>query len=149
VWPFGRADFGAVTPRSALYVAGYVMKGGNDKESRRKRIVMENGEPFEREPEFAAMSTHPGIGAAFFERFTSDFFPNDYAVIEGRKCAVPRYYEKLYRRQSMEARDELDAVKAQRELKGAKRAADNTDERLAVKEQCAQARIGRWSKGSV
>lgn len=57
-WTFGQCFIGDVTPASAQYVAGYVTKKLTNIKSVEVKEILAG-----RHPEFARMSTHPGIGA--------------------------------------------------------------------------------------
>lgn len=151
LWPFGLCEVGDVTHRSAGYCASYLVKSGG------QGPLWNDGtgvDPVRLAPPFQAMSTHPGIGANYFERYGAHDFAFDFHLVEGSKRKIPRYYEKLFRRgvddESREAnRAQLEDLKVARELKSAERAHDNTPARLAVREECAKARRRRWSGGSL
>lgn len=126
LWHYGNAEIGAVSLQSAGYCARYCMKKvtGDLAENHY------NG----RTPEFAHMSLKPGIGATFFHKFTTDFYPSDFAVTDGRKVPIPKYYDSLYK-------GDLDAIKENREFKASKHRANNTHDRLAVREEVLQAKL--------
>lgn len=141
LWPFGFASVGEVTFESAAYVARYVMKKitGQRAEEAYRVVDSETGEVVERVPEFNRMSLRPGIGARWLEKFQSDVYPGGRVVVNGRECRAPRYYDKKF--------ESFDAVAFEdvaygRFLEGVARAADNTAERLAVREKVARARVG-------
>ena len=92
-----------------------------------------------REPEFSDMSRRPGIGSAWLKKFTSDVFPRDYVVARGFESKPPRFYDKLLDRNFP---DLVDDVKFSRYTKAMLRQDDETDERLAVREQVALAKLG-------
>jgi hypothetical protein len=56
------------------------------------------GEVIQLEPEFNSMSKHPGLGQSWFEKYSSDVYPDDFVLINGRKTKPPRYYDKLLER---------------------------------------------------
>lgn len=135
-WPHGFCSIGDVTFDSAAYVARYVLK---------KRFGAEAAEHYQgRTPEFCHMSKRPdGIGASWYRRFKSDVFPHGYVVVEGSKCRPPRYYDKLFMK---EESDEVELLRMERAKLAAERAADNTEERLLVKEKILRARIALFKK---
>lgn len=78
------------------------------------------------------MSRRPGIGAWWFEKYSSDVLPRDYVVAGGAKKPVPRYYAKKYA-QDNEAGYEL--VKEAREAAAVSRSeVGRLRERLAARE---------------
>lgn len=143
-YELSRVDHGAI----ASYVAGYVQKetvlqhdGGRKVIIGGRRVVAP----------FNFMSTHPGLGAAWFERyFASDVRPH-LAVIgrDGVSKAIPGYYRKL-----LEKRDPEDAKRLTEELIARALARSNIDdespERLKVRERVAvAARAQRRSEGQL
>lgn len=136
LWTKGNSLIGQVTRESAGYVARYCMKKVTGDLAKDHYRVEENGVVFDRVPEFARMSLKPGIGAEWFAKYHSDVFPHDYVIADGIKIPVPRYYDRLGR----ETYD-LEGIKFRRETYGRAHAQNNTDERLAVREEVAKARL--------
>lgn len=93
-WGQGHCEVGSVTPDSAQYVAGYVIKrrSGVDADAYYTRHNPLTGELVRQASEFILMSSRPGIGAAWFEKYADDAFPDDFVVVDGKKMPVPRYY---------------------------------------------------------
>lgn len=89
LWPFGNVSFGAVTGASAAYVAQYSLK----KQSKRTWSKCNEDGVILEQP-FLRCSLKPGIGAKFMEKYKSDS-RHGYIVRDGKKVAVPRYYQKL------------------------------------------------------
>jgi len=89
LWSHGHCDVGSVNPASASYVAGYTLEKVSASE-----YVSKEGEVVR--PPFVCMSLKPGIGAQWYSRFSGDLFPHDFAVQDGKKYKVPRYYSKKY-----------------------------------------------------
>jgi hypothetical protein len=88
LWPMGHAVIGALSFESASYTARYCVKKINGKNAESHY----NG----RIPEFSAMSTKPGIGAAFFYKYYEDIVNYDQVVTRGGRISrPPRYYDKL------------------------------------------------------
>ena len=140
LWPFGLSSIGDVTFESAAYVARYVLKKvtGDDADSHYRSIDPLTGEVSVRVPEFAHMSLKPGIGAGWFDKFGSDVFPHDFVVSRGTEAKPPRFYDKL-----LHLRDPsmLEDVKYSRYTRAMLRQDDNSDERLAVRETVALAKL--------
>ena len=86
------------------------------------------------------MSRRPGIGAGWYDRFKSDVYPRDFRVIKGVDTKPCKFYDSRY---------EIDDPDGYRALK-LKRAslvnlADNTEDRLIVKEKVKRAQIASLS----
>ncbi len=127
----GRCEIGSVTLQSAHYVARYCMKrqGGKKAEAHYQG----------RKPEYATMSRRPGIGAKWFEQFGRDVFPHDYVVDqEGRKTRTPKYYDVLCEKYFPGV---LDTIKAKRVAAAKLHRANNTPERLIVRETVLNAKL--------
>jgi len=145
LWPFGYSSVGDVTFESAAYVARYVMKKrtGKGVGDHYETTDMETGEIKDRVPEFNRMSLKPGIGADWFKRYHADIYPHDYVVVNGRETRPPKFYDKKFAEQFPE---EFEQLQFQRFVDAVDRFEDNTDERLAVKEQVTIARTRQLSR---
>lgn len=129
LWPHGSSEIGSVTFESAAYVARYIVS---------KRTGKNAKEYYgERQPEYNNMSRKPGIGNAWFAKYRTDVQPWDAVVVRGMEMKPPKYYDRLFAKHDPDAWDE---IKAQRELDGARRATDNTPQRLEAKHKVAKAR---------
>lgn len=87
LWPYGNVSFGSVTGASAAYVAQYSLK-----KRTRQQFVSPDGVSLH--PPFLRCSLKPGIGQKFIDKYREDT-RHGYIVRDGRKVAVPRYYQKL------------------------------------------------------
>jgi hypothetical protein len=145
LWPFGYSSVGDVTFESAAYVARYVMKKRTGKciGDHYETTDMETGEIKERVPEFNRMSLKPGIGFGFYKKFTSDIYPHDYVVINGRETRPPKFYDKKF---ADDFPEDFEALQFQRFVDAVDRFDDNTDERLCVKEQVLEAKFSRLKR---
>lgn len=139
IWGKGFTTIGDVTFKSAGYCAEYVMKkiNGERAASHYLRTHPVIGSVHQVEPEFCLSSRRPGIGATWYEKFKSDCFPTDFIVVDGRERAVPRYYTRKLEEEA------LTKVQRRRKAKAILRKADNTKERLKVREQVKLARRSR------
>ena len=139
LWPFGFASIGAVTFESAAYVARYVMKKvTGDRAKDHYRVIDSDGVISYRTPEFNKMSLRPGIGAAWMDRYVSDVYPDGECVVRGHASKSPRYYDKRF---SKIDPDSHESLMFQRSIDALECYQDQTDDRLRVREQVAQARI--------
>lgn len=140
IWTFGNAEIGDVTFESAAYVARYVTKKvtGAAAAEHYRIVDPDTGEVYDRVPEFTHMSLKPGIGFAWYDKFSKEVFPHDRVVVRGKEVKPPRYYKRL-----LNSRDAVldDCVDMDRYLKGIELAEDNTERRLADKEVVCRARI--------
>lgn len=141
LWPYGFASVGAVTFESAAYVARYCVQKvtGHNAKTHYARSD-ENGE-YQLPPEFNHMSLKPGIGAGWLDKFKSDIYPHDYVVVNGKECKPPKYYDRIFSKANPE---DFDEVQFRRESDGRSRYADNTDDRLVVKEIVTRARCNQF-----
>lgn len=95
IWGKGNVIVGEVTSHSCSYVAAYTVKSvGGERVS--TYFSNPSGDIVRRVPPFARYSTHPGIGAFWYDEYSSDCFPSDFLVSGGRKSAIPRYYFKRF-----------------------------------------------------
>ncbi len=145
LWPFGYSSIGDVTFESAAYVARYIMKKvtGKNAAEHYQEIDPDTGEITNRTPEFTKMSLKPGIGYEWYKQYTSDVYPHDYVVVRGKKVKPPKYYDKKYKIDNPYEFDELLYI---REKSAKLNYADNTLERLAVKEQVAKAKLQKLKR---
>lgn len=134
LWPFGFAHIGEVNAASAAYLARYTMKAAARKVMEGRKFDDATGEITEA-PQFLRVSQ--GIGLSWFNEFSADAFPSDFVIVDGEKRPVPRYYKVKLREQ--DARTAL-AVQAQRKAAAREAAPDNTDARLATREEVARLR---------
>lgn len=83
LWPYGNHSIGAVTPRSAAYIAQYNLKkqGRGDFDA----------DGVERQAPFLRMSRRPAIGHDWLTQYATDL-QNGYLVENARKHPIPRYY---------------------------------------------------------
>lgn len=145
LWPFGYSSVGDVTFESAAYVARYVMKKrtGKGVGDHYEITDFETGEIKDRVPEFNRMSLKPGIGYEWYRKFSSDIYPHDYVVINGRESRPPKFYDKKF---ADDFPEEFEALQFQRFVDAVDRFDDNTDERLRVKEQVLEAKFSRLNR---
>lgn len=104
----------------------------------------ETGEVHPRNPEYVTMSRRPGIGYNWFNKFSSDVYSGDFVVMRGKKMRPPKFYDR-----KLEEDDELffEIVKQQRQIDSAEFLDNNTDERLAVREELQQIKQNRVTRG--
>ena len=141
IWGNGFANIGSVSYKSAGYCARYCLKKING-EAKYQHYLRYNadGTSYHLSPEYNSMSRRPGLGRDFYDKFSTDLFPEGQCVIEGRKVRVPRYYDGIY-----EIQHPIDyaKLKERRRLSGLAVIADSTLDRLSVRESCLSSRLAR------
>lgn len=145
LWGQGFTSIGQLTYESAAYVARYVMKKlTGSRADAYDRVDPDTGEIFSVKPEYCTMSRRPGIGYGWVKEFHKDVFPSDEVVHTGRRHRVPRYYDNSALSLGVLSEPQLDELKkARRSRLDAK---ETTPDRLAVRENCASARLGRLER---
>lgn len=141
LWPFGFCSIGSVTYESTAYVARYVMKKvtGPAAADHYAHLIPDTGEVVFRTPEFTKMSLKPGIALGWWKKFHKDVYTKDAVVLRGGvKMRPPRYYDKKF---TLSDPYEMDYIKHLRFTNGQKYAANNTRERLRVRERLLQLRL--------
>lgn len=154
--PLGHAEIGTVTAESGGYVARYVLKkvGGAPAKDHYLRPHPVSGELFQVEPEFALMSSRPGIAGAWFDKFEGDVFPSDFLVLDGAKVPVPKYFSgKLKGRNAdpdrlLSSHDDLRPIRDKRRVHAAQpnRVWNRTPERLEVRAEVTTRRISQLKR---
>lgn len=146
LWALGNSEIGDLTRESAAYMARYTFKkvNGDLAADHYRFVVPDTGEVLQRPQEFARMSLRGGgIGKPWFERFHRDVYPHDRVVVGGVEAKPPRYYDVLLERMNPELAEELKQAR----IESAKlRQADNTPERLAVRELVTKARVSTFRR---
>lgn len=146
LWPFGFAETSSLSHDNAGYTARYMVKkiNGERAKDHYTRTHPHTGLVSQVHPEFITMSTTPGIGASFFEKYRSDCFPSDFLILQGEKVSIPRYYLKLLARMeeqnpSVGLLEASETVKLERQHNALMRHLANpnesSQERREVKEQ--------------
>lgn len=130
LWPHGNSIIGDATFESAAYVARYVTKKING--------PLAKAHYGARLPEFSTMSRRPGIGKGWHDKFADEAFGNDFVIIRGHKCKIPKFYNKCYELTNPAEYGNVraDRVYAQRNNK------NNAPERLEAGEAIQTARFG-------
>jgi len=129
-WGLGHAIIGDVTFESAAYVARYVMK----------KVTGDKAESHYggRRPEYVTMSRNPGLGAGWFEKYGDETFRDDFVVINGKRCRVPKFYDDRFAELHPE---EFCRVKARRVAAASQHSEDTTRERLDDRETVQVERV--------
>jgi len=145
LWGWGFCTTGALTFESAAYCARYVMKKvtGDLARAHYERVDPETGEITQLVPEYVTMSLKPAIGLEWLRRFEGDVYPSDEVVVRGRAMRPPRFYDKKLKRKNREV---YELIKKRRELEALQHRANNTKERLRVRETVKLAQISNLKR---
>lgn len=138
LWGFGYSSVGDVTFGSAAYVARYHVKKVGSVVSDDHYVNRRTGELLS--PEYITMSRRPGIGAGWYDKYKSDVYPRDSRVIKGVDTKPCKFYDSRYEIENPEGYKEVKL----RRCRSVDRA-DNTEERLVVKETVKLAQIASLS----
>lgn len=145
-WGKGHCLIGDLTWQSAAYVARYIMKkiNGDLAEEHYKHFNPETGEQWTIPKEYTTMSRKPGIAKTWLDKYQSDIFPHDYAVLNNKKYKTPRYYDNQYQ---INHPEEFTKLKIKRLLDLANHKKDLTPERLEVRKTIQDAKIKLLIRG--
>lgn len=142
LWGRGFVNFGAITEASAGYCAQYATKKitGPRAEDHYSRVNPSTGEIVQLTPEFARMSLKPGIGSTWLEKYRSDVYNYDQVIINGKSRRPPKFYDK---KQALHDPDQMEYLVHKRTSKALDNFANNSRERLAVREQVLKAKLNQ------
>lgn len=153
LWQLGHATVQPFNQATAAYTARYVVE----------KLTGDLGRAAygTRKPPYNAMSRRPGLGASWLSRYgASDVHPGDYVVSDGVKSGPPKFYDRLRLRSTktvvgdlVVARDDvqLDAIEETKQARVDKarlHLADQTPERLRVREIVHQAQTRNQTRGN-
>lgn len=149
IWGHGIVRIGELTFESAAYVARYCTKKitGAAAGEHYEAVDPDTGEVVGLVPEFGRMSLKPGIGAEWLRRFGRECYNTlslGKVVVRGVECNTPRYYNKLMRGELI-----FEDVELSRHRDALARVADNTPERLGVKEQVELSKAKFFQRGAL
>ena len=113
LWCKGYSVIAPLTFKSAAYVARYSLKKVSGARSHKSSSSYKAFQDYYqgRKPEYATMSRRPGIASEWFKRFSSDVYPGDFVVMDGKKVRPPRYYDSLFK---LLRPDSFDDIKSSR-----------------------------------
>lgn len=134
LWTMGFSSCGDLTFESAAYVARYIMKKVTGKDA--------EGHYQGRRPEYTSMSgagQGKGIAHDWYEKYGKDVYPYDEVIMRGKRLRPPRYYDGLFEVTNPEG---MQQIRAKRISAGRKHKADQTPERLKVREAIQKRRLG-------
>lgn len=131
LWGLGFCLIGNVDFESASYVARYTVAKVNGESA--------PGHYGPLRPEFLVASKGPGIGGSWFERYFDVVKRDDFCVMRGFECPVPKFYDVLHSRLDP---DSFARVRASRIAEAQTRdPIQRGPERLSVRERVVLRRI--------
>lgn len=141
LWGMGRCRSGSVTFESAAYVARYCLKKitGPDAKDHYHR-VNKYGETWPVIPEYATMSRRPGLGKGWYDKFEPDCYPSDYAIINGSRVQIPKFYDKNLEQTNPQLLKQVKIKRLQTQNKP-KAKSNRTKDRLLVRETVKKSQI--------
>lgn len=142
LWGRGFASFGAVTYESAAYVAKYCVSTAAGPP--RGLVDVSTGEVVPMARPFAHMSTNPGIGHGWYDKYWREVYqPRDGVVrVGGSEQPPPRYYDKLFQATPLGA-EWWEEIQFQRLTRGL---AAEAGPSLASRELCAWSNYNRKAR---
>lgn len=146
LWPFGFSTVGDVTFESAAYVARYVTKKVTGVLSEAHYTVLgDYGEILgHRRPEYITMSRRPGIGKQWLAQFSSDVYPDDFVLIDGKKVRPPKFYDSVF---ELEEPELFARVKRSRKRRACEHEENNSSDRLVVREEIQLRKFEQLKRG--
>lgn len=131
LWPYGFSTIGPVNFETAAYVARYVTKKITG-----KKAALHYGK---RQPEKAVcISRNPGLAKPWFDKFSSDVYPDDFVVVRGKKMRPPHYYDYRF---ELDSSVKMMTIKRRRKTKMNQMLEKTPDQRLEVHEAVVLAKI--------
>lgn len=161
-WGMGHCEFSGLTRASAGYVAHHNVDklNGDLADQFYSRLDPETGEVVEVEPERMRCSNRPGIGSSWFDEFEAEVFPSNFLVIDGHKVPPPRYFKnKLKDRYELSGSvdgskrlmsvDDYELISRKAKTRALDQSANNTSERMSVREEVARLRVARLKRNAL
>lgn len=134
-WGLGLLELGSVSPMSARYCAGYVLKDTRQP----SRVIEETGEVVSLPAPYGRMSLKPGLGDAWIRRYYPEVFAHGACYSADKRFRIPDRFKHILDGIDPVAYESLQAES----IEQASRSPDNTRERLAVRESLALSSLAR------
>ena len=100
LWGLGEANYSPVSTATIGYLAGYSIKKltGERADDAYTRYDAD-GRVYSVLPEFQHMSLKPAVGLRWLEKHYNTVYPHDFIVIDGKKKAPPKYFDRWLERE--------------------------------------------------
>jgi len=138
LWGRGIVELGSVTPQSARYCSGYVLKDC----SAPKVLDEETGELVSLKAPYGRFSLKPGLGDAWIRRYYPEVFAHGACFSYDKKFRIPDRFKTILDDIDPDAYADLE----ERAVEKALNSPDNTRARLAVRERVALANHSRYKE---
>jgi len=138
LWGRGLHEIGTVTPQSARYCSGYVLKDC----SAPTWLDDTTGELMSLKAPYGRMSLRPGLGDAWIRRYYPEVFTHGACYAQDTRYRIPDRFKDLLDTIDPDAYEDLQ----ERAVEKALASPDNTAARLAVRERCALAKHSRYKE---
>jgi len=140
LWRKGIIELGTVTPQSARYCAGYVLKDARAPE----RWDENTGEIVPLTQPYGRMSLRPGLGDAWIRRYYPEVFTHGACYAQDRAFRIPDRFKHILDDINPDAYSELHEAAVEKAIGSP----DNSRARLAVRERVALANLKRYREAS-
>lgn len=114
LWGLGHVVVGYANKSSMAYTAGYLLKEqfrkGIDGSYKYERCDPDTGEIVEIQRPYIRMSTNPGIGKVWLDKYVQDTLKG-FLTIEGKKQGIPEYYVRRMEKDHPEAFEQLKKLR--------------------------------------
>lgn len=140
LWGMGHCYIGNVTYASAGYVARYCMKkvNGEMADDHYRWVNTQTGETAVLTKEYLGVSRY--LGFKHFVEHKEAMYRRDSVIVNGHEAPIPSYYDRKLGEIDPER---LEEIKFLRQERAKLNAADNTDARLAVREEIKKAQVAQ------
>lgn len=145
IWGLGKTSIQDLTKETAAYCCRYILTKqlGRAADLPGTEIDPETGEITQKKPEYSKMSLKPGLGKTWFDKYKRDVYPHDFVISRGDKRRPPKYYDQQLHKTDPAMIEYTQYLRAER---GRQHHADNTPERLKVRETVANAKINAYKR---
>lgn len=143
LWGYGFCTIGDVTFDSAAYVARYITKKITGSDSDIYYTDLDTG--LLKEKEYVTMSRRPGIGHDWLKKYARETYSTDSVIMNGRQVRPARYYDNIF---DVDHPELFSKIKQNRIDKSKLFKENCTDERLAVREKVATAKLKAFKRRS-
>lgn len=134
-WGLGLIELGSVSPMSARYCAGYVLKDTRQP----SRVIEDTGEIVTLPAPYGRMSLKPGLGDAWIRRYYPEVFAHGACFSQDKRYRIPDRFKHI-----LDGIDPVAYETLQADAVGqATISPDNSPERLAVRELLATQSLAR------
>ncbi len=144
LWGYGNVIIGAVSPKSAAYIARDLNKTDKPDKAAQYKINAQGILVKDLKPIFQ-MSRCPGIAKKWIDAYMWDVFPSGTIIFDGKPKPAPEFYVKQLEKLSPDMHA-LFLIKRHESIFEKTYKHEHTPERLNVKKICLESRLGKDNK---